>query len=168
VGSKWEKNPEFWRSAYQSHGSAILAYLKVRTPALEDAEDLLQETFVKAIHAANSLSDITKIRSFLFSIAHNLLVNQLQKKRPAGSSDIELVAHTMTPEQELASNSFKKQLDFMIKTLTPSQQKAFESAVLNGMPYRDISRMTGWPLSTVKINVYRARKRIISGMKGYF
>ena len=167
MSSSWEDNPEFWRSAYQSHGGAILSYLKVRTPTQEDAEDILQETFVKGIHAASSLTDITKIRSFLFAIAHNQLVNTLRNKKPNLVLNEEPVSTTFTPEEELSNQTFRNQLDFMVKTLSGNHRKAFEMAVLKGMSYKQISALTGWSLSTVKINVYRARKQVATGMKGY-
>jgi DNA-directed RNA polymerase specialized sigma24 family protein len=45
-----------------------------------------------------------------------------------------------------------------------AHRKAFELAILDKMPYREIARLTGWSISQVKINVYRARKRTIEGL----
>jgi len=67
----------FWQSAYQKHGSALLTYLRVRIPDQADAEDILQETFVKAIRATEKTEEISKVRSYLFTIAH--LQNRTRK-----------------------------------------------------------------------------------------
>ncbi len=69
-----ENQAEFWQSAYQKHGSSILAYLRVKTGSLEEAEDLLQETFVKAIKASATIGALAKLRSFLFTTAHLLFL----------------------------------------------------------------------------------------------
>jgi RNA polymerase sigma-70 factor (ECF subfamily) len=163
--SSWESNPEFWRSAYQRHGPALMAYLTVRTRSPEEAEDLLQETFVKAIKAAHSLKDITRIRAYLFAIAHNQLINHLKKKKLISMGTANILAPDPSPEEEYLGRAFKNQLEFSMKTLSSNHRRAFELAILKGLSYHEISIKTGWSLSTVKINIYRARRQIISSMK---
>ncbi|HEB83970.1 MAG TPA: sigma-70 family RNA polymerase sigma factor, partial [Bacteroidetes bacterium] len=72
---------EYWRAAYEQYGPALLAYLLSRLPRRDDAEDLLQETFVRAIRASGSLRDEGKLRSYLFTVAHNLMINQVRRTR---------------------------------------------------------------------------------------
>jgi len=162
------QDEEFWQSAYQKHGSAILGFLKVRLFNQADAEDLLQETFVRAIRASDRIVDLARLRSFLFTIAHNLMVNRLrdQKKRapgPDAGAPEALAAPEDGASPEIASqmNAFKRRLTMVLNDLSPNLRQAFELGVLQQEPYAEISKRTGWSLSAVKINVYRARKRVI-------
>lgn len=163
----WVEKPEFWHSAYLQHGFAILSYLQVRTSNHAQAEDLLQETFLRAIKSAHALKDITKIRSFLFAIAHNLLVDTYKQKKLTTDVSTDLPDPGPSPEETFSGQAFKNQLEFMMKTLSNNHRKAFELAILGGLSYHEISKETGWSIATVKINVYRARKQIISGMKSF-
>ena len=68
-----------WTSAYARHESDILAFLRRRLPR-EDAEDLCQETFARAVAAGDALRDPSRVRAYLYSIAHNLMVNHLRRR----------------------------------------------------------------------------------------
>jgi len=165
MATDWKESPEFWRSAFHQHGGAIHSYLQARTRNLEDADDLLQETFVKAIHATSGLKDITKIRAYLFSIAHNLWVNSCRNASKSEQLDPEKLSINITPEHTFQNDTFQKQLEFILKTLSGNHRKAFEMAVVQGYSYQEISNQTGWSLSAVKVNIYRARKQIIKALK---
>ena len=167
-----EHDADFWQSAYQKHGAAILAYLRLRAKSVADAEDLLQETFVKAISASHSISERGKLRSFLFTIAHNLLINQMrQGKRISqvfavdmndSGADAFPDEKTRSPEFHTQSSIFRKKVTLLLREMKPRMRTAFELGVLGGHSYADIAQKTGWSLATVKINIYRARKFALS------
>jgi RNA polymerase sigma-70 factor (ECF subfamily) len=160
---------EFWQSAYQKHGAALIAYFRVRIPDRTEAEDLMQETFVKAIRASDRIADVDKLPSYLFAVAHNLLVNRLRKKgREVSSTDGFLEdqagASTEDPEASLAYKHFGNRLQIVLKQLNANQRLAFEMAVILKEPYDAIADKTGWSLSNVKVQVYRARKKVIEAL----
>ncbi len=165
---------EMWKTAYEEHGPAVLAFLHSRLGDPHDAEDLLQETFVRAIQAAEPLRDLGKTRSYLFSIAHNTMVNHVRKKRevllPAGTGADEqgleafLDMNAVNPEDIASYSELKDKLEVVMNDMSDAHRKAFEQGVLMQKPYRDIARSTGWSLSQVKINVYRARKQAIAAL----
>ncbi len=166
MGVSLERDEEMWQSIYQKHGSDILAYFRVRIPYHEDAEDLLQETFVKAIHAAHTISDLGKIRSFLFSIAHNLLLNRVRARKRLAETDAHppenLAAREVnSPEHLHHMSSFRVRLSLFLNELPPKLRQAFELGVLQQEPYARIAEKTGWTLASVKINVYRARQQAL-------
>jgi RNA polymerase sigma factor (sigma-70 family) len=90
-----EEASGFWRQAYEAHGPAVLAFLPSRARSREDAEDLLQETFVRAIRAGGGLRDSGRIRPYLFTIPHNLLRNV---RRRNVSSPLVQSPHAVEPE----------------------------------------------------------------------
>lgn len=164
-----------WKVAYEDHGPAVLAYLKSRIGRKEDAEDLLQETFLKALRSAEMLKDPEKIRSYLFTIAHNTLVNHIRKKRehlPGTSSDaaenwIESVQDdgSQAPDTSTEHRELEDKLGKAMEKMPEKYRQAFKLAVLDKRSYADIARITGWTLAQVKINVFRARKHAISSLE---
>lgn len=167
----------FWRSAYRQHGPAILAFLRRRLPGGEEAEDLLQETFVRAIRAGSFRPD-GNLRAYLMRTARNLLVNRLRRPRlvvnaaparggdagEAGGSDGifgTLPDTAASPEQRAALARFKSCLERALEGMSEDHRRAFALAIRDQRPYREIADLTGWSPSQVKINVYRARQRLI-------
>jgi len=166
----------YWHAAYRDHGSAVLAYLTSRMRR-EDAEDVLQETFVRAIHASGSLRDEAKLRPYLLTIAHNLMVNRVRRKRPQlfsesargedGAAAPEPISADATPEQEANLAQLEQRVAEAVADMSPNLRTAFEQGVLRQETYKDIARRNGWSLAQVKINVYRARRQAITQLTDF-
>ena len=72
-----------------------------------------------------------------------------------------------TPEDNAAWSAFRKRLDQVLEGLRETYRQAFELAVVQQRSYAEIGQLTGWSPAQVKINVYRARKRVIEGLADY-
>ncbi|MCP4546458.1 MAG: RNA polymerase sigma factor [bacterium] len=165
-----------WTSAYKRHGRSVLAFLMRRVESREVAEDICQETFMRAMKAQDRLRDPDKLRPYLFRIANNLMINHARRhKRVRTESELgdtptlELVAGPASYCPERRQN-WRELCDALSRELTelPSEQRqAFELGVLQRRPYTSIAEETGWSVAKVKINVYRARKRLIAGLSEY-
>ncbi len=164
----------FWQSAFEAHGPTVLGFLRRRMPGGEEAEDLLQETFVRAIRA-NSFRRDGNLRAYLLSTARNLLINRLRRPRlvvamdttrsDQGDTALERATDPgASPEQRAALTSFLSQLERVLGDLSDDHRLAFELAIRQQLPYSDIARRTGWSQSKIKIDVYRARQRIIGAL----
>ena len=176
-----EQDLGFWRTAYQCHAPAVLAFLRHRLGRREDAEDLLQETFVRAIRSGSFDGD--NLRAYLLRTAHNLWVNRrrrpqvvvpmagpLRGQRPDEREDpfAEVPAEAASPEQEASWNAFRKELGCVLAGLPEAHRRAFELGALEQRSYSEIAEITGWSLAQVKVNLYRARKRVIEELRGHF
>lgn len=160
----------FWRHAYVDHGPAILGFLRNRLNGAEEAEELMQETFVRAIRSGGRLRDASKVRSYLFTTAHNLVRNHYRRSQTSPfvstDPDLELAGQT-TSDARARLRSLVDRLSAVLEGLPPAHRRAFELGVLDRLPYREIARQTGWTTSQVKINVHRARKRIVEELAEY-
>jgi RNA polymerase sigma factor (sigma-70 family) len=169
----------FWHGAYEAHAPAVLAFLGRRLPSREEAEDLLQETFVRAMRAGNAREE--HLRYYLLTTARHLLVNRFRRPRLVVSADVlathradgespaddrsplEAVADpALSPERDAAWSAFRGALDRAVSALSPDLARAFQLGVVERHPYADIMRATGWSLAQVKSNVFRARHRVIA------
>lgn len=169
-------NDTFWQSTYQLHAPAVLAFLSSRLGRRDLAEDLLQETFVRAIRAQSKLRDVSKVRSYLFSTAHRLMLNQFRRKRPllfselgseAEAGSIEREDPTAeSPEQVTELKRAEDRMRAVVTSLTPALRTAFEAAVLQNKSYAEIAHENGWSEGQVRVNVCRARKKVIAELRG--
>ena len=164
----------FWMTTYEEHGSAVMAFLASRTGRRDVAEDLLQETFVRAIRARPTLPDPTGVRSYLFTTAHHLLLSRHRRKQPflfseASKGDaiaLEQMADDDAPSPESAADlsRFEDRLHVVLAKLKPAYREAFQLAVLQQKAYSEIASEQDWTLAQVKTNVHRARKQVIAAL----
>lgn len=164
-----------WQQIYRDHAAAVLAYLRSRAPS-EEAEDLLQETFVRAIRSHQRRGEVTAVtnfRPYLLTVARNLLLNRI---RDAATADPALRGEALTEEVASAEATPHQRADFyqlgdrlrrLLDGMSDSHRQAFELAVLQQRPYKEVARKTGWPLSRVKVNVHRARQHALRELDDY-
>lgn len=168
--NRQESTPEeIWQAAYRSERTALLAFLRrqVRDEAL--AEDLLQETFVRAIRAGRAAEEPARLRAYLFTIARHLTVDHWRRPRalplPEGGEndtapEIEDVA-AESPEAGTRRRFLARRLAEAITALPDRYRTAFRLAAVEQKSYREIGEETGWTLDQVRVNVHRARRRLI-------
>jgi RNA polymerase sigma-70 factor (ECF subfamily) len=162
-----------WQRIYREHGPAVLSFLRSRM-AGEAAEDLLQETFVRAIRAqrsGNRSGTLENPRAYLLTIARNLLLNT---RRDRLDTETLRLDENPAPERRAWSahatfdfNELGERLQKALASMSTQHRQAFELAILQQHPYRTIARRTGWTLAQVKVNVHRARRHAIRELADY-
>jgi RNA polymerase sigma-70 factor (ECF subfamily) len=165
----------FWFNAFQEHGSSILAFLTSRVGRRELAEDLLQETFLRVMRRGESVDDTSRLRAYLFTTAHHLVIDRSRRSRPVLFSEVsqagtetpgDIVDHDAAKPDAMADLSlFTDRLGGVLATLPPDHATAFRAAVLEQRSYADVAAEQGWSLGRVKSNVHRARKAVVTQMR---
>ena len=166
----------FWLETYREHGGPILAFLTSRVGRRDVAEDLLQETFVRAMRRLGPSSEGGNIKSYLFTTAHRLMIDRGRRRTPALCSEGEPDPTRPLDEQRPAEpavaaddavdlRTIRELVDQELARLSPDQRTAFESAVLEQRSYPEVARERGWTVAKVKIDVYRARKRLMERLR---
>lgn len=121
----------------------------------QEAEDALQEIFVKLWHNAdryrsNGLSPMT----WLITVARNHAIDRLRARRGQRSADLDEVAEmpdtSMNPEEAAISASVRGRIGTCLKTLPPDRADAVCRAYLIGETYDDLARHFGVPLNTMR------------------
>jgi RNA polymerase sigma-70 factor (ECF subfamily) len=166
-----------WSEAYKQYRPEIRAFLERRLwGRREEAEDLCQETFARVVSAAVELRDPSKVRSYLYRTANNLLISKLRRKSLISSeSDLgegvevySSVDHSaLDPEAEAERTQLQTKMEELLATLPDDQKYAFEQGVLQRRPYADIAQEQDWSETKVKVCVYRARKQLMAGLKEF-
>ncbi len=162
----------FWQSTYRQHAPSLLAFLSSRIGRRDLAEDLLQETFVRAMRAQEKLRDTSKIRSYLFSTAHRLVLNQFRRKRPVLFSEINAEARidrederAEAPDEAADLSLAEERLRAVVEEMSPALRTAFRAAIYEHKSYSEIASENGWTEGQVRVNVCRARKHAIKALR---
>jgi RNA polymerase sigma-70 factor (ECF subfamily) len=139
---------------------AILPRLRIYALSLtrdrEAADDLVQDTVVKALRGRHSFQPGTNLAAWLFRIQRNEFISGVRKQRPTVPVDTEIAERlSLPPHQE--SGLVMREFVSAFGKLVETQREALLLAVLEGLPYEAIAEHTGVSVGTVKSRVSRAR-----------
>ncbi len=171
-----EGDKNLFRQVVDSHGGMIFSVLYRMTGSREDAEDLAQETFVKAYFSLGQFRGDSSISTWLYSIAYRLAVSSLRKKKLT-------VNREKFSEEELRQSAslLESGEDTEMKELREKQYEALEKAVAElepqdrfliaafyeqGRSIADLAGITGLTPANVKVKLYRCRNRLAGKVKG--
>ena len=170
-----EDDRSLWLQAYEAHAPSILAFLTSRTGRRDRAEELLQETFVRAMRRGPEVAKAEHLRSYLFTTAHHLVISDRRRSRIrlfSELSEVEESSLETAPSREAASpesaidlETMRERLETALDSLSGPHREAFQAAVLEQKPYAMIAREQEWTMEQVKSNVHRARKKIITMLR---
>lgn len=151
-----------------------LIYRMVRDREL--AEDLSQETFVKALNAIDSYRPEYKFSSWIFKIANNAAIDHLRRRElktlsldgapHAQTADaIEATALQIgdrgeTPLEELEARELGGAIEEAIGRLRPEYRSCILLRHVEGRAYEEIAQILELPLGTVKTYIHRARNEL--------
>jgi RNA polymerase sigma-70 factor, ECF subfamily len=140
-----------------------------------DAEDLVQDTYLKAFRSAGQFQAGTNLKAWLFTILHNTFLNRRRRavKEPVGvdAEVIERAAEAAgaggpTPEQLL----LRKTLDADLESALAALPEAFRQAVwlrdVEEFSYAEIATMLGIPIGTVMSRISRGRRMLYERLAG--
>jgi len=144
------------------HADAIyrLALSVVRDPSL--AEDVVQETIVKAWQSLGTFRGEGSMRSWVLSIAHNTAVSTLRRSRER-ATDPRLMPDSEEPlgvERHSEGRADLRLLAAALETLDPVSRSIVVLRDVEGMAYQQIADALDVPLPTVKTRLLRARREL--------
>jgi RNA polymerase sigma-70 factor (ECF subfamily) len=140
------------------------------------AEDLAQETFIKALNAIASYRPEFKFSSWIFKIANNAAIDHLRRREldtlsidgaphATSAEDIEATAlqvgdKSETPLAELEARELGTAIERAIGRLRPEYRSCIMLRHVEGMAYEEIAQLLDLPLGTVKTYIHRARHEL--------
>lgn len=132
------------------------------------AEDLAQETFVKAFEKLSAFDTTRRLSSWLFRIAHNTAIDALRRSRsPAGAiDDAELEGaasgrNAVPPQPDpVEQKALGRALDAALAQLRPEYRAAIMLRYEEGLPFDEVGQVLGVPEVTARTYVHRARKQL--------
>lgn len=141
----------------------VLHFLRHRSPA-SDAEDLLQDTFVRAYENLHRYRRRWRFATWLFTIARRVSINGRRKLRPWTDSSAlaETAASTAGPLETLAEQDGRRYLwSVADRLLSEEERSAMWLHYVEEMPAREIAAVLGRTRVAVKTMLFRARRRLM-------
>ncbi len=145
-----------------------------------DAEDVLQNTFLKALQHLPNFEGRSSLSTWLYRIAANEALMLLRKRRPtvvvdenADDSEEDYTPTQFTdwcclPEDEFITDESKGQLDLAIQRLPETLKVVFLLRDIEGLSIRETSEALGLSETAVKTRLLRARLHLRESLSGYY
>ena len=154
------KNPAFVDQLYRNHQSWLHQWLRKKVGNSEQAADLVQDTFIKILQTRDELFGVKEPRAYLVTIARNLMIDQVRRKRMEQTylnelSQMEYMLDTIpSPEDQLQVVQAIYQICQALIRVSEKAQQAFVLHYFEGLTHKEIAEIIG--VSTKMIQKYLA------------
>jgi RNA polymerase sigma-70 factor (ECF subfamily) len=143
----------------------------------EQAEDILQETFLRVYRKRHAYRRVAKFSTWIYTIAGNLARTELRKRKRRrlfsisdigiDDKDYEVADDEFNPEAHLDTILHDEVIQAEINKLSPKFREVIILRDIQELSYEEISKILRVPIGTVKSRVNRARLRLQSRLKRY-
>jgi len=158
-------SPEFERDTLE-HLNALYNFAMYLTHNPSEAEDLVQETYLRAFRFSHRFQPGTHLRAWLFQILRNTFLTfyRLRERESAvaedGVPDWEVPMFHDAPEDSGRALEAHTDLERAMKRLPEEFRTVLLLAEVEGMPLEEVARVMSCPVGTVKSRIFRAKERL--------
>jgi RNA polymerase sigma-70 factor (ECF subfamily) len=130
------------------------------------AEDLTQETYLRALPALARFEGRSSLRTWLLSIARRVCADHLRSRKRRGlvlvaeDTDLAALERDAPPDEVAGTVAAQDVLD----RLEPERREAFVLTQLIGLPYAEAAEVVGCPIGTIRSRVARARADLVQAL----
>jgi RNA polymerase sigma-70 factor, ECF subfamily len=145
---------------YEKYKNAIFLYLYRSTLNQHIAEDLTQDTFLKAFQSLSSFRGESSLKTWLFKIARNTYINFSKKKQ----TNMELQSDKIDQHLTQQHDHFKRideqnAIELTLLQLPENYRTYIILRDVNDLTYEEVAVITNETIGQVKVGLYRARKK---------
>lgn len=150
---------------YREYKTDVYQYLYYLCRNHHNAEDLMQETFYRALTRLEGMEP-KRIKAWLLRVAHNAYIDKIRKDSRSNVYENEFFynfSNEETPETKVLTQEVRDELFDQLSLLPPNQQHAVLLFDVHGFSYLESAELMGIGLSHFKILLYRARQKLRKG-----
>jgi RNA polymerase sigma factor (sigma-70 family) len=152
-------NEDAFRVIHDRYRARLFAYARQMLPgSRQDAEDALQDVFVRAYRALRASDRPVSLRAWLYRVAHNRCIDELRRPVPPSPEVLEIVRPpAVDPLAEAERREHLRRLVADVRRLPDQQRSALLMRELNGLSYNEMADALGVTVPAVKSLLVRAR-----------
>ncbi len=143
------------------------------TQNYDDADDISQEVFIKALNNLSSFKGESSIKTWLYRITTNMCITFKRKKSFVSlfSKDdkaeefFNIESNEMNPQQKLEGEEFTANFYRALSKLPEKQRETFALRYFDELPYEEISKLLGTSVGGLKANYFQAVKKLAVYLK---
>lgn len=158
---------------WQRYNKQIFANVLKIVRNIDDADDIVQDTFLKAFNALHTYNQTYPFPAWLYKIASNTCIDYFRRKRIRpisienlnvhGGDVYDIIPDASIPiDIHIINSERKESLMNAIKQLPDRYKECIHLRHFEELSYEEISQKMNLPLSTIKITLFRARKMLLS------
>jgi RNA polymerase sigma-70 factor, ECF subfamily len=144
-------------TAWSQHERELHAWLIRRLGDANDAEDVLQDVFLKALDRKHQFCEMANARAWLFAVTRNALVDRLRLRKDQVELPEDLAAPHMEP---VPVDTLAECLPRALAELSPEDREALTLCDLEGLNQDAYAQLKGLTLPGAKSRIQRARRRL--------
>ena len=165
---------EAFRLVFERYARPVISFIYDMVGQRELAEELTQETFVRAYKNLASLRDNTKFATWLFGIAKNVAREALRTRQREDSQlnlnypDIALMNDKqLSPAGSLLNKELNRVIHDALVALDEDKRLVFTLKIFQQRSYEEISLITGYSIAKLKVDLHRARREMRRRLRPY-
>ncbi len=147
---------------------SLTRYAFSLTSNMEDAKDLVQETYFKALNNQDKFDEQTNIKAWMYTIMKNTFINDYRrrvKKQAIFNKDVQEFVLISRPAETSPESDFNfRELTSMVNSLEPEFRIPFQMHD-SGYKYQEIADELGLHLGTVKSRIHFSRQKLMEKIK---
>lgn len=148
---------------FNRYSDAIRRLFVQRLGGMNDADDLLQETFIKVYINLHRYSPAFTFGQWVYTIARNTFIDYVRRRQDDLSIDERFSAPASsapTPEESVINLQQRTQIEHYLQTLAPRYRQLIVMRFFEEYSYDEIAAKLSLPLGTVKTQIHRAREQM--------
>ena len=160
---------EAFNQIVKNYGERLYWHIRRIVVVHEDADDLLQNSFVKAWSGLEKFRGESGLYTWLWRIATNEVITFLNKKRQALQPDCdpEMLSGRLAADKGFDGDRLQMVLQQAIATLPPKQRIVFCERYYNETPYEEISKALGTSVGALKASYHHAYGKVLEYVKAH-
>jgi len=165
---------EAFHIIFNRYGRPVLSFINDIVHNRELAEELAQETFVRAYRSLSGLKDDSRLSTWLFGIARNVVResarNARRDERKIGLEEpesLKLTTGEVLPEGAVLDQELNGRIRRALLDLDEDKRMVFSLKIFHEKSYEEISAITGHSIGKLKTDLHRARAQMRRHLEGY-
>jgi RNA polymerase sigma-70 factor, ECF subfamily len=147
---------------YAQFYQTLLSFIRSKVRSKEDAEDILQNVFIKISAGVNKLSGDEKLQSWIYTITRNTITDyyRVNASRKNVEVDEEMVESILDEGRDDPTKGLDQCMNTMIQLLPEEYRDIIIDAELNGIKQKDLAEKYGMAYPSMRSRVQRGRERL--------